>query len=131
DGVETVTVAPVGGYPESAVITAAESDSAPPAAASAPARASRGVPARPESPGQKDPERRATTQESHGLRHRHQAGDHQGVRDHRGDTGSPEVQVALLTHRIKYLTEHLKTHKHDHHTRRGLMLLVGQRKRLL
>lgn len=48
-----------------------------------------------------------------------------------GDTGSPEVQVALLTHRIKYLTEHLKTHKHDHHSRRGLMLLVGQRKRLL
>ncbi|MBV7412639.1 30S ribosomal protein S15 [Dermabacteraceae bacterium P13115] len=48
-----------------------------------------------------------------------------------GDTGSPEVQVALLSHRIKYLTEHLKTHKHDHHSRRGLMLLVGQRKRLL
>ena len=48
-----------------------------------------------------------------------------------GDTGSPEVQVALLTHRISYLTEHLKTHKHDHHSRRGLMLLVGQRKRLL
>lgn len=48
-----------------------------------------------------------------------------------GDTGSPEVQVALLTHRISYLTEHLKTHQHDHHTRRGLMLLVGQRKRLL
>ncbi|MDN5686338.1 MAG: 30S ribosomal protein S15 [Brachybacterium sp.] len=48
-----------------------------------------------------------------------------------GDTGSPEVQAALLTHRIKYLTEHLKTHKHDHHTRRGLMLMVGQRKRLL
>lgn len=48
-----------------------------------------------------------------------------------GDTGSPEVQVALLTHRIKYLTEHLKTHKHDHHSRRGLMLLVGQRKRML
>ncbi|CAM4094357.1 30S ribosomal protein S15 [Helcobacillus massiliensis] len=48
-----------------------------------------------------------------------------------GDTGSPEVQVALLTHRIKYMTEHLKTHKHDHHSRRGLMLLVGQRKRLL
>ena len=48
-----------------------------------------------------------------------------------GDTGSPEVQTALLTHRITYLTEHLKTHKHDHHTRRGLMLLVGQRKRLL
>ena len=48
-----------------------------------------------------------------------------------GDTGSPEVQVALLSHRITYLTEHLKTHKHDHHSRRGLMLLVGQRKRLL
>ncbi|PMC75034.1 30S ribosomal protein S15 [Brachybacterium sp. UMB0905] len=48
-----------------------------------------------------------------------------------GDTGSPEVQVALLSHRIKYLTEHLKAHKHDHHSRRGLMLLVGQRKRLL
>lgn len=48
-----------------------------------------------------------------------------------GDTGSPEVQIALLTHRIKYLTEHLKTHKHDHHSRRGLMLLVGQRKRML
>ena len=48
-----------------------------------------------------------------------------------GDTGSPEVQAALLTHRISYLTEHLKTHKHDHHTRRGLMLLVGQRKRLM
>jgi small subunit ribosomal protein S15 len=48
-----------------------------------------------------------------------------------GDTGSPEVQVALLTHRIAHLTEHLKTHKHDHHSRRGLLLLVGQRRRLL
>jgi small subunit ribosomal protein S15 len=48
-----------------------------------------------------------------------------------GDTGSPEVQVALLTQRIKDLTEHLKVHKHDHHSRRGLLLLVGQRKRLL
>lgn len=47
------------------------------------------------------------------------------------DTGSPEVQVALLTHRITGLTEHLKTHKHDHHSRRGLLLLVGQRRRLL
>lgn len=47
------------------------------------------------------------------------------------DTGSPEVQVALLTKRISELTEHLKTHKHDHHSRRGLLLLVGQRKRLL
>ena len=50
---------------------------------------------------------------------------------HEGDTGSPEVQVALLTARIKELTEHLKSHKHDHHSRRGLLLLVGQRRRLL
>lgn len=50
---------------------------------------------------------------------------------HPGDTGSPEVQVAILTRRIKDLTEHLKTHKHDHHSRRGLLLLVGQRRRLL
>ena len=48
-----------------------------------------------------------------------------------GDTGSPEVQVAMLTKRIADLTEHLKTHKHDHHSRRGLLLLVGQRRRLL
>lgn len=50
---------------------------------------------------------------------------------HPGDTGSPEVQVALLSRRISDLTEHFKTHQHDHHSRRGLMLLVGQRKRLL
>lgn len=48
-----------------------------------------------------------------------------------GDTGSPEVQIALLTRRITDLTEHLKTHKHDHHSRRGLLILVGQRRRLL
>ena len=48
-----------------------------------------------------------------------------------GDTGSPEVQIALLSHRISHLTEHLKTHKHDHHSRRGLLLLVGKRRRLL
>ena len=48
-----------------------------------------------------------------------------------GDTGSPEVQVALLTRRINELTEHLKAHKHDHHSRRGLLLLVGRRRRLL
>jgi small subunit ribosomal protein S15 len=48
-----------------------------------------------------------------------------------GDTGSPEVQIALLSHRIAHLTDHLKTHKHDHHSRRGLLLLVGQRRRLL
>ena len=47
------------------------------------------------------------------------------------DTGSPEVQIALLTQRIAHLTEHLKEHKHDHHSRRGLLLLVGQRRRLL
>jgi small subunit ribosomal protein S15 len=50
---------------------------------------------------------------------------------HEGDTGSPEAQVALLTKRIADLTEHLKQHKHDHHSRRGLLLLVGRRRRLL
>jgi len=48
-----------------------------------------------------------------------------------GDTGSPEVQVAMLSRRILDLTEHLKEHKHDHHTRRGLLLMVGQRRNLL
>ena len=50
---------------------------------------------------------------------------------HDGDTGSPEVQVALLSERINYLTEHFKTHAKDHHSRRGLLKLVGQRRRLL
>ncbi|GAA1728043.1 30S ribosomal protein S15 [Isoptericola hypogeus] len=50
---------------------------------------------------------------------------------HEGDTGSPEVQIAMLSQRIKDLTAHLKEHKHDHHSRRGLLLLVGQRRRLL
>ena len=50
---------------------------------------------------------------------------------HEGDTGSPEVQVAVLTRRISDLTEHLKSHKHDHHTRRGLMAMVGRRRRML
>ena len=50
---------------------------------------------------------------------------------HPTDTGSPEAQVALLTTRIRGLTEHLKVHKHDHHSRRGLLLLVGRRRRLL
>ncbi len=50
---------------------------------------------------------------------------------HEGDTGSPEVQIALLTQRISHLTGHLQEHKHDHHSRRGLLLLVGQRRRLL
>ncbi len=50
---------------------------------------------------------------------------------HEEDTGSPEVQIGLLTHRITYLTEHLKIHKKDHHSRRGLLMLVGRRRRLL
>ena len=50
---------------------------------------------------------------------------------HEGDTGSPEVQVAILSERISNLTEHFKTHTHDHHSRRGLLLLVGRRRRLL
>ncbi len=50
---------------------------------------------------------------------------------HASDTGSPEVQVALLTERINHLTEHLKVHKKDHHSRRGLLMMVGKRRRLL
>ena len=52
-------------------------------------------------------------------------------RTHDSDTGSPEVQVAILSERISYLTEHFKTHAKDHHSRRGLLKLVGQRRRLL
>jgi small subunit ribosomal protein S15 len=52
-------------------------------------------------------------------------------RVHEGDTGSPEVQIAILTARIIYLTEHLKEHKKDHHSRRGLLKMVGHRRRLL
>jgi small subunit ribosomal protein S15 len=52
-------------------------------------------------------------------------------RTHDSDTGSPEVQIAILTERIQYLTEHFKTHSKDHHSRRGLLKLVGQRRRLL
>jgi small subunit ribosomal protein S15 len=63
------------------------------------------------------------------------AGDKQQIikdfQSHGTDTGSPEVQIALLTDRISSLTEHLKVHKGDHHTRRGLMMLIGQRRRLL
>ncbi len=55
----------------------------------------------------------------------------QGHRLHDTDTGSPEVQIAILSERIAYLTEHFKTHAKDHHSRRGLMKLVGQRRRLL
>lgn len=50
---------------------------------------------------------------------------------HESDTGSPEVQIAILTERITYLTDHFKTHKKDHHSRRGLLKIVGQRRRLL
>jgi small subunit ribosomal protein S15 len=53
------------------------------------------------------------------------------ARVHETDTGSPEVQVSILTRRINQLTEHLKVHKHDQHSRRGLLMLVGQRRRLL
>ena len=52
-------------------------------------------------------------------------------RTHEADTGSPEVQVAILSERISYLTEHFKTHAKDHHSRRGLLMLVGRRRRLL
>ncbi len=52
-------------------------------------------------------------------------------RTHETDTGSPEVQIALLTERITHLTEHLKVHKKDHHSRRGLLMLVGRRRRML
>ncbi|MGC8627997.1 MAG: 30S ribosomal protein S15 [Acidimicrobiales bacterium] len=55
----------------------------------------------------------------------------ESYRLHPNDTGSPEVQVALLSERIAHLTEHLKVHKHDHHSRRGLMMLIGRRRRLL
>jgi small subunit ribosomal protein S15 len=54
-----------------------------------------------------------------------------GYKTHGSDTGSPEVQVALLSERINYLTEHFKSHPKDHHSRRGLLQLVGQRRRLL
>ena len=55
----------------------------------------------------------------------------EAYRLHQTDTGSPEVQVALLSERITHLTEHLKANKHDHHSRRGLMMLIGRRRRLL
>ena len=55
----------------------------------------------------------------------------EGHRTHASDTGSPEVQVAILSERVNYLTGHLKTHPKDHHSRRGLLMLVGQRRRLL
>lgn len=53
------------------------------------------------------------------------------VRTHEGDTGSPEVQIAILTERINQLTDHLRANKHDHHSRRGLLQMVGKRRRLL
>ena len=54
-----------------------------------------------------------------------------GYKTHEKDTGSPEVQIAILSERIGYLTTHFKTHSKDHHSRRGLMMLVGQRRRML
>ena len=60
-----------------------------------------------------------------------QADHDRGQRRHDTDTGSPEVQIALLTERINHLTEHLKVHKKDHHSRRGLLMLVGRRRRML
>ena len=63
--------------------------------------------------------------------HNEQAGNHLTYARHEGDTGSPEVQIALLTARINHLNEHLKTNKNDHHSRRGLLLMVGQRRGLL
>ena len=60
-----------------------------------------------------------------------EAGDHRQARPADADTGSPQVQIALLTARITYLTEHLRTHKHDHYSRRGLLKLVGRRRRFL
>jgi small subunit ribosomal protein S15 len=59
------------------------------------------------------------------------AGIIEGSRMHETDTGSPEVQVSILTRRINQLTEHMKVHKHDLHSRRGLIMMVGQRRRLL
>lgn len=52
-------------------------------------------------------------------------------RQHEGDTGSPEVQIAVMTERVRHLTEHLRVHKHDYHTQRGLLQIVGKRRRLL
>ncbi|GAA2566971.1 hypothetical protein GCM10010210_48180 [Pseudonocardia hydrocarbonoxydans] len=91
--------------------------------------------------GAHDADRRESASEPHGTstkEDRHVALDaaqKKTVLDeygtHAGDTGSPEAQIALLTKRIVDLTEHLKMHKHDHHSRRGLLLLVGRRRRLI
>ena len=66
-----------------------------------------------------------------GKFHANQTGNHREVSAPRGDTGSPEVQIALLTERINHLNEHLKVHKKDFHSRRGLLKMVGQRRGLL
>jgi small subunit ribosomal protein S15 len=65
------------------------------------------------------------------LRGEDKSGIIETYRTHDSDTGSPEVQIALLTSRIQYLTEHFKTHKKDHHSRNGLLKMVGKRRRLL
>ena len=71
------------------------------------------------------------TAENMGIAPQQKQGVIEQFRVHQSDTGSPEVQVALLSQRIEYLTEHFKIHAKDHHSRRGLLKLVGQRRRLL
>ena len=71
------------------------------------------------------------TAENMGIAPQQKLGVIEQFRVHQSDTGSPEVQVALLSQRIDYLTEHFKIHAKDHHSRRGLLMLVGQRRRLL
>ena len=66
-----------------------------------------------------------------GKNNGNQTGNHREIQLHEGDTGSPEVQIALLTDRINHPNEHLKEHKKDHHSRRGLLKMVGQRRGLL
>ena len=68
---------------------------------------------------------------AHGITQRSKDRVIKHYRQHETDSGSPEVQIAVLTNRITYLTEHFKLHKKDHHSRRGLLLLVGRRRRLL
>jgi small subunit ribosomal protein S15 len=80
-------------------------------------------------PTQKERERKSG--DYMGIAPQHKQGVIEQFRVHQTDTGSPEVQVALLSQRIEYLTEHFKIHVKDHHSRRGLLKLVGQRRRLL
>ena len=82
--------------------------------------------------GTGDPRSGPFVEEQRGIDEGPQDRDHRGLpHPRRSDTGSPEVQVAILSDRINYLTEHFKSHAKDHHSRRGLLKLVGQRRRLL